>query len=141
MIRLSCIDLFVTEPKLRLFWCKKNYVLFKPPLSKKILVSTSGHIYSLLQTDSSRDYTGCIRNELINAAVLMRLLFSNMTTKFLKWCIMCSRKISVFMGKSLVYFSPQPFSDSAPSLRLLWRRHCSCHIAFSKKRYMYIYAV
>ena len=48
-----------------------------------------------------------------------------MITKFLKWRIICSRKISVFMSKSSAYLSAQPFSASAPSLRLLWRRHCS----------------
>ena len=49
VIRLIYIGLVVTEPTLRLFWCKKIYLLFKPPHAKKILVSASGRIHSCRQ--------------------------------------------------------------------------------------------
>ena len=68
------------------------------------------------------------RNKQRNAAGLIDLSFLDMNKELLKLCILVAvqdLKISFYM-QGLVYFSaPPPLSASAPSLRLLWRRHRS----------------
>ena len=120
-MRLSSISLFSTGPKLYNFCAKKILLLFQAPslLGKSCLRFWS---HSLLPTDFLSGYTGRIRNELRNAAGLMRL-FSAMNAKLLKLSIICSRKISVFVCKSAVDFSA-PHFRLVPLLWLLWQRHC-----------------
>ena len=50
-----------------------------------------------------------------------------MSTEFLKLCVIRSRTRSedrFFICKSSVYLSVPSLLAGAPSLRLLWRRHC-----------------
>ena len=72
--RLSCNGLITTEPKLDNFWAKKRFLLFQAPsfLPKPSLRFWS---HSLLQTYFSHDYTGRMRNELVNAVGLICIFF------------------------------------------------------------------
>ena len=121
MIRLSCIGLFVTEPKLRLFWCKKFTFCSS-------LLSLRKSWFQLLVafTPADRFFKRLYEQHTKRANKRCRAytsLFPNITKNFFKWCMMCRRKITVFMCKISVYFSAPPFSARAPSLRLLRRRH------------------
>ena len=71
--RLSCNVLFSTGPKLDDFCAKNIYFWLKPLPSQQTLVALLAH--SLLQIDFSSDYTGRIRNELIDAAGRICLFF------------------------------------------------------------------
>ena len=65
------------------------------------------------------------RNKLRNAADIIGVSFLDMNTELLKLGILVAEldlKISFYMQK-FSFFSALPFSASAPSLRLLWRRH------------------
>ena len=124
MIRLSCISLFSKEPKLDNFLCKKNVLLVHAP-PRKVLVAL---LVAFTTADRffKRLY-GPHTNELRNAASL----FLRHECKISKIAHISSRKISFFLCKSSVYFS-------APSLCLLWRRHCcllfSCYYHYLAHR-------
>ena len=122
MTSLSCIGWFSTGPKLGKFCAKKLTLGAIPYLLAKFWLCFWSH--SLQHTDSSSNYMGRKRNELINTVRHIRLFFQIRIKNFKKRMI-CSRKTSVFVCKSSVYFSAPPLSASAPSLRLLWRRHCA----------------
>ena len=95
--RWSSNGLFSTGPKLDNFCAKNIYFWFKPPLSYLTKPWLRFWSHSLLKTYFSSDYTGRMRNELINAAGLLRIFFQ-------RWIQNCSFKISVFMRKSFVHF-------------------------------------
>ena len=128
--------------KFRQFLCKKQLLLVQAPslLPKPWLRFWS---HSLLQAYFSSDYTGCfksharfytvkcvqsgvtfetpctgrMRNELINAVGRICIFFQ-------RWMQICSFKISGFTCKTSVNFIVPPFSATALSLRLIYRRHC-----------------
>ena len=117
MIYLSCIGLFSLGHKLDNF-VEKNYFWFKPLLLSIILVPL---LVDFTSADRFFKRLFGLRNKRCRRYTS---LFSNMNAKFSKECIICSRKILVFMCQSSLYFSaPPPLSVSAPSFSLLWLRH------------------
>ena len=107
---LGCIGLFSTGPKESNF-CAKTFTFGSSLLSLRKTLVTLLVGFTLAGRFSS-DFTGRIRNELINAARIVRLFFQTLIQNY-------SSKVSVFACKSSVYFSVPSFSASAPSLRLL----------------------
>ena len=120
MLRLSCIGLFSTAPKLDNF-CAKKTTFGSSFLSAKSWLRFWSHL--LMQRDFSSNYMGGRRKRANKRCRAYTSLFSNMLKNFLKKRIICSHKISLFMFKNSVYFSASPFLAGAPSLRLLWQRH------------------
>ena len=120
MIGLSCISLFRTGPELDKF-CAKTFTFGSTFLSlNEILVAVL-----LAITAADRFFKRlCGSDTKRETLPVLHVCFLDMIATLLKVRIICSRKISVFMSKSSVYFSAHPLSASAPSLRLLWRWYC-----------------
>ena len=112
VMRLSCISLFNTGPKLD-NWFKPPLIQILIPLLVAFTVADK-FFKRLYGPDTKRAKQRCL---------IYTSLLSDMEAKLLKYRIICGHKISVFICKNSVYFSALPFSASAPSLRLLWRRH------------------
>ena len=105
--RLSCNGLFSTGPKLDNFCAKNIYFWFKLLSLSKALVTL---LVAVTPADRfSSDCTGRIRNELINAAGLIYIIFQRGIQN-------CSFKISVFKCISSVYFysAPPPIFGLGP---------------------------
>ena len=121
VIRLSCISLFSTGPKLDNFCAKKfHFGLIHLPLSQ-ILVAL---LVAFTAADRLFKQLYGPDTKRVETLPVLYDFFSDINAKLLKFRIICSREISVFMCKSSVYCSaPPPLAASAPLLPLLWQRH------------------